>query len=197
MVLIIQKNFYQVGPRSLVFGIFPVKAHKASAYHLAFCVKKHSLPAYLASNKHSLYDFKRSGFWLDEDGLNIGSKNNYFLATTEYTGFYNNQGALRVTGQGLNLYGFTSPPSTSSNIFETLATSATSAIEIGWKKLDSYGNPYIRLGGGSETSGAMKNAGAIKKFGQGLWIGNYGIEQFSDAGVPDPDSDAEAVAEYR
>jgi len=48
------------------------------------------LEGYLASNKHSLYDFKRSGFWLDEDGLNIGSKNNYFLATTEYTGFYNN-----------------------------------------------------------------------------------------------------------
>ena len=154
------------------------------------------LEGYLASNKNSLYDFKRSGFWLDEDGLNIGSKNNYFLATTEYTGFYNNQGALRISGQGLNLYGFTSPPSTSSNIFETLATSATSAIEIGWKKRETYGNPYIRLGGGSETSGAMKNAGAVKKFGQGMWIGNYGIEQFSDAGVPAPDSDSEAGVDY-
>mgnify|MGYP003538301505 FL=1 len=65
-----------------------------------------SLSSYgaIAANKTHLTDFNHPGFWLNGEGLNIGGSTNYFLATTSFTGFYNNTGGLKITGSGLDLY---------------------------------------------------------------------------------------------
>ena len=127
-----------------------------------------TLSAYgaLAANKSDLLDFINPGFYLNGQGLNIGSSANYFLATTSYTGFYNGNGGLRVSGTGLDLYADVS----ASAAYSAFSTGAQGLVHLGWTQgYNSY--PYIRFGRGNE---GISTAGLVKKYGGGMWIGDYG-----------------------
>lgn len=129
-----------------------------------------SLSSYgaIAANKTHLTDFNHPGFWLNGEGLNIGGSTNYFLATTSFTGFYNNTGGLKITGSGLDLY----PQLTASSAYSTFINSTVQGlVHLGWTQ-GEHSYPYLRFGRGAQEG--ISSAGLVKKYGGGMWIGDYG-----------------------
>lgn len=130
-------------------------------------------------NKNSLDDFKNEGFYLNSEGLNIGGSNNTALITDKSTYFSNitgkTTGTLGVSGLGLDLY---------SNTFVNalIDNDVYSTLHIGWDQ-GAYTTPYIRFGLGSSVSdtGVGDDAGLIKKFPYGMWIGTWACN--NDSGV--------------
>lgn len=125
---------------------------------------------YIAANKDHLQDFKTNGFFLDKDGLNIGGAENYFYASTTSSLFYNSGGAVKVSGIGVDLYG-----SDSGEEAFTKANSEEGIMHVGWQK-GTLSYPFIRFGNGtkSEESLYRTDAGVVKKYSEGIWIGTYG-----------------------
>ena len=141
---------------------------------------------YISSVKESLTDFEHEGFWLDIDGLNIGGSNNYFLATSKYTGFYSDKGAIRISGYGFDLY----PDVTAGSSYNIFSKYKEGSIHIGWSTGYDYSYPYIRLGQGTFAEGdnVLTDAGLVKKYGSGMWIGAYGRNLSGTS--PESDTDA-------
>ena len=128
-----------------------------------------SLSSYgaISANKSHLLDFNNSGFWLNGQGINIGGSNNYFLATTSFTGFYNSAGGLRISGTGLDLY----PNLSAATAYTAFSTGAQGLVHLGWTQ-GQVSYPYVRFGQGN--SEGVSSAGIVKKYGGGMWIGDYG-----------------------
>lgn len=126
---------------------------------------------YIAANKSGLTDFDTDGFWLDKDGLNIGGSDNYFYASTEASLFFNDGGIVKVSGEGVDLYGAAGGIAPE-NAYGT-ATAGEGLIHMGWQK-GNLAYPYIRFGSGTGTFGDKRDAGSVKKFSGGMWIGTYG-----------------------
>lgn len=123
---------------------------------------------YIAANKDSLNDFSTSGFWLDYEGLNIGNKINYFYASTDFTGFFNVDGGTKITGNGIDLF----HNLTSNSAYTVFSGNSEGLMHLGWET-NNYSYPYIRFGFGTSTANTY-DAGVVKKYGGGMWIGTFG-----------------------
>lgn len=124
---------------------------------------------YLAANKNALTDFRNAGFWLNGQGLNIGDSNNYFFATTSFTGFYNGTGGTKVAGTGIDIFANLTPENAA-----TAMAGGQGIIHLGWSDNATYSTPYMRFGSGTGTFGEIRNAGMVKKYTGGIWFGTYG-----------------------
>jgi hypothetical protein len=121
-----------------------------------------------SGNKTSFTDYSNEGFYLDYQGLNVGSSTNYAILGKKSSYFYNqtnsDSGTMKFTGQGLDLFTGSSG--------ELSKTSGYNKFHIGWNGTGESAMPFIRLGIGGGDSNGMANAGCIRKYGQGLWVGN-------------------------
>lgn len=142
----------------------------------------------ITAGKDSIDDISSQGFWLSRDGLAVGAQNNYFIATPSYTGFYNNGGALKVSGLGLDLF---PKVDTGQAGLEALQGTNEGIIKMGWSSGTTLANPFIRFGNGTVKSDNVDkwqdDAGIVKKYSQGMWIGTHGNNNASD--TPDNDAD--------
>ena len=149
--------------------------------------------ASVSYNKTELYDYRHSGYWLDEQGIHIGSSKNYALMTNDSTFFYNEdsgtKGVLKITGLGIDLYN-AAGIDIANGVAPKFETDK-GPLHIGWDAL-RYNMPYIRFGWGTENhapAGQSKtwDAGILKKGTHGLWLGTYGegktFESIPEAGA--------------
>ena len=105
---------------------------------------------------------------MDRDGLNIGSSRNYFYASTQFTGFFNVDGGTKITGNGIDLF----HGLTASTAYSTFTGGKEGLMHLGWET-NGYSYPYIRFGFGTNSANTY-DAGSVKKYGRGMWIGAYG-----------------------
>lgn len=126
----------------------------------------------ISSGKLELEDYDNSGFWLDKYGFHIGNSKNLYYNNLISSIFYNNGSKMKITGGGIELF---SAANAKTAIEESKENSEdTSFAQLGWDSSDDAAYVYLRLGQGTNNSGSggIKNAGIIKKYSKGLWIGN-------------------------
>lgn len=150
--------------------------------------------------KSELDDFVTPGFWLDASGFHLGDADNYFYTTPSFTGFYSNGSGVKISGTGLDIYaiatlnteGLLLPDSWNDGQGAIINMQINEgAIHFGWVE-NKYSTPYLRFGFGTQKSSTgyyMNDAGVIKKYTHGMWIGSYG----NNAGVSSPNDDGANV----
>ena len=149
-------------------------------------------------NKTKLNDFEKSGFWLDTDGFHLGDSNNYFYATPTFTGFYSYGSGVKISGNGIDVFAIAliaDPNSTENYAAQAVSYMKNNegAIHFGWNN-NYYSTPYLRFGFGSEKNVTdpetgvnkyLRDAGVVKKYTHGIWIGSYG----ANTGQATPEDD--------
>lgn len=119
----------------------------------------------ISSGKSSLND-DTSGFWLDKTGFHIGNSYNSYFNNLKSSIFYNNGSKMKLTGGGIELF-------KAADIESAITEEEDiSFAQLGWDSSDEASYSYLRLGRGTSTEGSIQNAGIIKKYSKGLWIGN-------------------------
>ena len=131
----------------------------------------------IIANKTALDDFQNYGFYLSGAGLNIGGPDNFFYASPAASFFYNRLGgsvaAVKIMGSGISIYGQLDPKGALDKI---LADGGS--MHIGWMP-GEYACPFIRFGNGTTAYGY--DAGIVKKYTGGIWIGTHGTNSSQDS----------------